>query len=74
MQTRNILNAVSVGLSVRALGGDERYLLVRLANWYTIAPHARPLMMPTMVAMGIEVAGSPRATPPTKMTASRPVG
>jgi hypothetical protein len=30
--------------------------------------------MPTMAAMGIDVAGSASETPPTKTTASRPVG
>ena len=49
-----------------------RYLLVRLADWYMIVPHTRPLMMPTMAEMGIDVAGSASATPPTKTTASRP--
>lgn len=62
-------------------GGDERmkltgriYLLVRLANWYMITPHARPLIMPTMAAMGMDVAGCASETPLTKTTASRPGG
>jgi len=29
-------------------------------------------MIPTMAAIGIEVAGWPRETPPTKTTASKP--
>lgn len=32
----------------------------------------RPQMRPTMVASGMDVAGWPRETPPTKMTASMP--
>lgn len=53
--------------------GMTRHSLVRLANWYTIVPHTMPLMMPTMAAMGIDVAGCASATPPTKTTASRPI-
>jgi hypothetical protein len=37
-------------------------------------PIMKPQMSPTMVAIGIDDAGCPRDTPPTKTTASRPIG
>jgi len=36
-------------------------------------PMMNPQRRPTMVAIGIEVAGWPNETPPTKITASKPV-
>lgn len=37
-------------------------------------PMIIPQIRPTMAAIGIEVAGCPKETPPTKMTASMPKG
>jgi hypothetical protein len=49
----------------------EKHSLLRLANTYINPPHTSPHT--TMVAMGMEVAGWPRETPPTNITPSMPV-
>jgi hypothetical protein len=46
--------------------------LVRLAKAQIIYPTQTPQTMPTIAARGMEVAGSPRETPPTNTTASMP--
>jgi len=37
------------------------------------SPQTTPQINPTMAAIGMEVAGWPKETPPTKITASTPV-